>query len=213
MKTQQHNMDSRQRYEVTAMVIPPQQHSPTNGQAALDYAGENFHRVADIMLNRPWPEAQQEITDIFADGMRHVMSLPLADRLTAEERNGLRDCHRQLGHLKEEAFNKAERALCQGAAERAGVHLRRRDVQTDRKQTMIPAMKKLLTILSALCAIALTSCQQTKEQHDAYYGSCMETVTYKGHDYIVLSLSRSTNGITHDPDCPCNNDSTTIKAE
>ncbi len=100
MKTQQHNMDSRQRYEVTAMVIPPQQHSPTNGQAALDYAGENFHRVADIMLNRPWPEAQQEITDIFADGMRHVMSLPLADRLTAEERNGLRDCHRQLGHLK-----------------------------------------------------------------------------------------------------------------
>lgn len=114
MKTQQHNMDSRPGYEITAMVIPPQQHSPTKEQAALDYAGENFHRVADIMLNRPWPEAQQEITDIFADGMRHVMSLPLADRLTAEERNGLRDRHRQLGHLKEEAFNKAERALCQG---------------------------------------------------------------------------------------------------
>lgn len=74
-------------------------------------------------------------------------------------------------------------------------------------------MKKLLTILSAMCAIALTSCQQTKEQRDAYYGSRMKTVTYKGHDYIVLSLSRRTNGITHDPDCPCNNDSTTIKAE
>lgn len=114
MKTQQHNMDSRQRYEVTAMVIPPQQHSPTNGQAALDYAGENFHRVADIMLNRPWSEAQQAVADIFAAGMRHVMSLPLADRLTAEEREGFRSCHRQLGHLKEEAFNKAERALCQG---------------------------------------------------------------------------------------------------
>ncbi len=114
MKTQQHNMDARQRYEVTAMVIPPQQHSPTNEQAALDYAGENFLRVADIMLNRPWPEAQQEITDIFADGMRHVMSLPLADRLTAEEREGFRSCHRQLGHLKEEAFNETERALYQG---------------------------------------------------------------------------------------------------
>lgn len=114
MKTQQHNMDSRPGYEITAMVIPPQQHSPTKEQAALDYAGENFHRVADIMLNRPWPEAQQAVADIFADGMRHVMSLPLADRLTAEERNGLRDCHRQLGHLKEEAFNKTERALCQG---------------------------------------------------------------------------------------------------
>ncbi len=96
------------------MVIPPQQHSPTNEQAALDYAGENFLRVADIMLNRPWSEAQQAVADIFADGMRHVMSLPLADRLTAEEREGFRDCHRQLGHLKEEAFNKAERALCQG---------------------------------------------------------------------------------------------------
>lgn len=45
MKTQQHNMDARQRYEVTAMVIPPQQHPPTNEQAALDYAGENFHHV------------------------------------------------------------------------------------------------------------------------------------------------------------------------
>ena len=48
-------MDARQRYEVTAMVIPPQQHPPTNEQAALDYAGENFHHVEDIMLNRPWP--------------------------------------------------------------------------------------------------------------------------------------------------------------
>lgn len=75
-------------------------------------------------------------------------------------------------------------------------------------------MKKLLTTLSALCAIALTSCQQTKEQRDAYYGSCMETVTYKGHDYIVLRMSsRYISGITHSPDCPCNNDSTTIKAE
>ena len=74
-------------------------------------------------------------------------------------------------------------------------------------------MKKLLTILFAMCAIALTSCQQTKEQRDAYYGSCMETVTYKGHDYIVLSLSRSTNGITHDPYCRCNKVSTTLKAK
>ena len=114
MKTQQHNMDSRQRYEVTAMVIPSQQHPPTNERAALDYAGENFHRVAHIMLNRPWPEARQAIADIFAAGMRHIMSLPLADRLTAEESEGFRSCHRQLGHLKEEALNKAERALCQG---------------------------------------------------------------------------------------------------
>lgn len=121
MKTQQHNMDSRQRYEVTAMVIPPQQHSPTNGQAALDYAGENFHRVADIMLNRPWSEAQQAVADIFAAGMRHVMSLPLADRLTDEEREGFRSCHRQLGHLKEEALNKAERALCQGQQNELGL--------------------------------------------------------------------------------------------
>ena len=87
-------MDARQRYEVTAMVIPSQQHPPTNEQAALDYAGENFHRVAHIMLNRPWPEAQQAIADIFAAGMRHIMSLPLADRLTAEEREGFRSCHR-----------------------------------------------------------------------------------------------------------------------
>ena len=99
MKTQQHNMDARQRYEVTAMVIPPQQHPPTNEQAALDYAGENFHHVEDIMLNRPWPEAQQAVADIFVAGMRHIMSLPLADRLTAEEREGFRSCHRQHGYF------------------------------------------------------------------------------------------------------------------
>lgn len=63
--------------------------------------------------------------------------------------------------------------------------------------------KTALTILSML-ALTLTGCvKETKEQRDERYSHNIKVITYKGHDYIVLSISKYCNGIAHDPDCPC----------
>ena len=65
-------------------------------------------------------------------------------------------------------------------------------------------MNKIKTILLIMCIIVLTGCvKETKEQRDEHYSYHMQVITYKGHNYIVLSATKWCNGITHDPDCPC----------
>ena len=65
-------------------------------------------------------------------------------------------------------------------------------------------MKKLTIAILALLALTLAGCEkETKEQCDERYSHHITVITYKGHDYIVLSVSKWCNGITHDPDCPC----------
>lgn len=65
-------------------------------------------------------------------------------------------------------------------------------------------MKKPTLTLLALLALTLTGCEaETKEQRDERYSYDIEVITYKGHDYIVLSATKWCNGITHDSDCPC----------
>ena len=67
-------------------------------------------------------------------------------------------------------------------------------------------MKKLFLTTLALLTLILTGCKaETKEQRNERYSHHITVITYKGHDYIVLSVSNWCNGITHDPDCPCHN--------
>ena len=67
-------------------------------------------------------------------------------------------------------------------------------------------MKKLFLTILALLALTLTGCKaETKEQRDERYSHHIKVITYKGHNYIVLNISKWCNGITHDPDCPCHN--------
>lgn len=68
-------------------------------------------------------------------------------------------------------------------------------------------MKKPTLTILALLALTLTGCEkETKEQKqqriDDIYGSCLKTVNYKGHSYILYDGNRK-GGITHDPDCQC----------
>ena len=65
-------------------------------------------------------------------------------------------------------------------------------------------MKKLTIAILALLALTLAGCEaETKEQRDERYSHHIKVITYKGHDYIVINMSKYCNGITHDPDCPC----------
>ena len=65
-------------------------------------------------------------------------------------------------------------------------------------------MKKLFLTILTLLALTLTGCvKETKEQRDERYSHHIKVITYKGHDYIVINMSKYCNGITHDPDCPC----------
>lgn len=60
-------------------------------------------------------------------------------------------------------------------------------------------MRKLLLTLLALLALTLTGCG--REKVDAY------RVETGGHDYIVFQTNSGLSA-THDPDCPCQRDST-----
>ena len=65
-------------------------------------------------------------------------------------------------------------------------------------------MTKTKLFIFVLLALTLAGCEaETKEQRDERYSHHIKTITYKGHNYIVLSASKWCNGITHDPDCPC----------
>ncbi len=74
-------------------------------------------------------------------------------------------------------------------------------------------MKKLtLTILLALCAVALTGCgdirtpEQKQQATDADNARYITEFNYKGHRYLKYQRGAGRTravGITHDPDCPC----------
>lgn len=65
-------------------------------------------------------------------------------------------------------------------------------------------MKKLILTLLALFALTLVGCkEETKEHYTKMCYPSINTITYKGHDYIILSFATYLNGITHDPDCQC----------
>lgn len=68
-------------------------------------------------------------------------------------------------------------------------------------------MKKLTTLLLALCAVALTGCEPlTKEQRDEQIASDITEFSYKGHNYLLYErryCKGGVAGLVHDPDCPC----------
>lgn len=68
-------------------------------------------------------------------------------------------------------------------------------------------MKKLTTLILALCAVALTGCvEPTQEQINADISAHIKEFTYKDHHYILYrseGVNSRIGGITHDPDCLC----------
>ena len=69
-------------------------------------------------------------------------------------------------------------------------------------------MKKSTLTLLALLALTLTGCEdnRTQEQIDVEMETEITTFGYKGHDYLKYyhyAGSATVAGITHDPDCPC----------
>lgn len=83
-------------------------------------------------------------------------------------------------------------------------------------------MNKTKLFLLALLALTLTGCkkptpeerQQIQERlqkiDDENRRDDLHTVEYNGHSYIIYQ-SRYKGGITHDPDCPCHDESNNNK--
>lgn len=68
-------------------------------------------------------------------------------------------------------------------------------------------MKKIkLTLLLALCAVALTGCSlgevDTNSNRLNGFDDAIVSAEYNGHSYIIYKGVKK-GGITHDPDCPC----------
>lgn len=64
--------------------------------------------------------------------------------------------------------------------------------------------------IAILSLLILTGCEdnKTKEQIDADIASHITEFNYKGHRYLLYKRSYAKGGlggITHDPDCPCQN--------
>lgn len=77
-------------------------------------------------------------------------------------------------------------------------------------------MKKLTIAILALLAFTLTGCEdnRTPEQRqkafDADRARYIEEFNYKGHRYLLYERKYGQiglAGITHDPDCPCHDES------
>lgn len=78
-------------------------------------------------------------------------------------------------------------------------------------------MKKLTIAILALLAFTLTGCEdnRTPEQRqkafDADRARYIKEFNYKGHRYLLYERKYGRNGdvagITHDPDCPCYDES------
>ena len=78
-------------------------------------------------------------------------------------------------------------------------------------------MKKLFLTILALLALTLTGCEdnRTPEQRqkalDADMARYIKEFNYKGHRYVLYERkyghSGLVAGITHDPDCPCHDES------
>lgn len=78
-------------------------------------------------------------------------------------------------------------------------------------------MKKLTIAILALLALTLTGCEdnRTPEQRqkalDADMARYIKEFNYKGHRYVLYERKYGRDvvvaGITHDPDCPCHDES------
>ena len=77
-------------------------------------------------------------------------------------------------------------------------------------------MKKLAITIIAVLALTLTGCEdnRTPEQRqkalDADKARHIKEFNYKGHRYLLYEKSFGHSGvacITHDPDCPCHDES------
>lgn len=77
-------------------------------------------------------------------------------------------------------------------------------------------MKKLTIAILALLALTLAGCEdnRTPEQRqkafDADIACHIKTFNYQGHRYLLYEKSFGHSGvacITHDPDCPCHDES------
>lgn len=77
-------------------------------------------------------------------------------------------------------------------------------------------MKKLTIAILALLALTLTGCEdnRTPEQRqkalDADMARYIKEFNYKGHRYLLYQRPFGHSGvacITHDPDCPCHDES------
>lgn len=60
-------------------------------------------------------------------------------------------------------------------------------------------MNKIKPILLALCAIALTGCEENRNRPIVVNNYDVYTDTIRGHVYLHVVAG----GILHDPDCPC----------
>lgn len=81
-------------------------------------------------------------------------------------------------------------------------------------------MKKLFLTILALLALTLTGCEdnRTPEQRqkalDADIACHIKTFNYQGHRYLLYQRSFGHSGVaclTHDPDCPCHDESNNNK--
>lgn len=77
-------------------------------------------------------------------------------------------------------------------------------------------MKKLTIAILALLALTLAGCkdnrtpEQRQKAFDAVKGRYIKEFNYQGHRYLLYEhwVGRSgVAGITHDPDCPCHDES------
>lgn len=59
------------------------------------------------------------------------------------------------------------------------------------------------TLTLALLALTLTGCEDTTH-FGTGFGDRIITMEYNGHSYIIYK-GASRGGITHGPDCPCQN--------
>ena len=73
-------------------------------------------------------------------------------------------------------------------------------------------MKKLTIAILALLAFTLTGCKQpsTQQEVDADMARYIKEFNYQGHRYLLYQRPFGHSGvacITHDPDCPCHDES------
>ena len=73
-------------------------------------AKRNAEKAMEASCGRQktWGEIVKVYENLFLDGVKHVMSLPLADRLDDDEKDFIKECY-----IKAEGFYKSEQDLLQ----------------------------------------------------------------------------------------------------
>ena len=70
-------------------------------------------------------------------------------------------------------------------------------------------MKKILLLFGVILLSSFTSTNRENDGYMPFSGEQMQTITYKGHTYIVYRFAKSDEfggaGMVHDPDCKCHN--------